>query len=287
MPFLLRATKTAFGPPLDVRLPELEYIAERLDQISDTPEWIPNSVRAYVLLSMEVLKLQHKLEKTGHYLLSSEREAYERVYSQGNVIGSYYLAGLLLTQALWPTHFRMSTAFREVFLRRLPSAVRIIEIGVGTGYHLRRLFEHSPGATYQGVDISPFSVEFARRFAFGTDASVSASFALQNATTGLSYEDAVFDAAICGEVLEHVEDPRGLLREIRRVLKPNAPFFMTTAIFAANIDHIYLFENAEQVREVIRDAGWQLEEEWVIPVYEGPSEASARPMSYASLLRSA
>ena len=286
MPFLLRATQTGFGSPLAERMPDLEYIAERLDALSDS-DWIAKSVRAYVLLSMEVLKLQYKLEKTGRYLLSSEREAYERVYSQSGVIDAYYLGGLLLTQALWPTHFAMSAAYTREFLPNLPADVRLIEVGVGTGYHLRRLFEHAPRAMYRGVDISQFSIDFSRRFAFGASQPESVEFSLQNATDGLGFDSASFDAAVCGEVLEHVEDPKALLVEIRRVLKPDARFFMTTAIFAAHIDHIYLFENAQQVRELIDRTGWRLEREWVIPVYEGSSEDSHRPMSYASILRPA
>ncbi len=287
MPFLLRATQTSFGAPLAERMPDLEYIAERLDALSDSSEWIGKSVRAYVLLSMEVLKLQHKLEKTGRYLLSSEREAYERVYSQGGVIDAYYLGGLLLTQALWPTHFAMSAAYSREFLPSLPAGARLIEVGVGTGYHLRRLFERVPSASYWGVDISQFSIEFARRFAFDAAQPEGATFSLQNAADGLDFDSESFDAAVCGEVLEHVEDPRSLLVEIRRVVKPGSPFFMTTAIFAAHIDHIYLFENAQQVRELIAESGWRLDREWVFPVYNSGSEDSHRPMSYASILRPA
>lgn len=287
MPFLLRATKTSFGAPLTERMPDLEYIAERLDALNDESDWIPKSVRAYVLLSMEVLKLQYKLEKTGRYLLSNEREAYERVYSQSGVIDAYYLGGLLLTQALWPTHFAMSTAYGREFLPYLSADAHLVEVGVGTGYHLRRLFERVPGATYRGVDISQFSIDFARRFAFGASQSADASFSLQNATDGLDFDSASLDAAVCGEVLEHVEDPRSLLLEIRRVLKPGAPFFMTTAIFAAHIDHIYLFENAQQVRDLIAESSWRVDREWVFPVYEGSPEESHRPMSYASILRPA
>ena len=38
--------------------------------------------------------------------------------------------------------------------------------------------------------------------------------------TSLPFEDESFDAAVLGEVLEHVEDDRGALREVARVLRP-------------------------------------------------------------------
>ncbi|MGH9340953.1 MAG: class I SAM-dependent methyltransferase [Acidobacteriota bacterium] len=39
----------------------------------------------------------------------------------------------------------------------------------------------------------------------------------------LPFSDGVFDGAVCTEVLEHVPDPKLLLAEIARVLKPSAP----------------------------------------------------------------
>lgn len=37
----------------------------------------------------------------------------------------------------------------------------------------------------------------------------------------LPFRDAVFDAVICSEMLEHVPDPMAVIKEISRVLKPN------------------------------------------------------------------
>jgi SAM-dependent methyltransferase len=282
-PFLARSAETAFGADLAHRLPVLEKIAARLEEISTGP-WIADAVKAYALLSLEFLKLQRKLEKTGAYLLRSEREAFDHVYDNVDVIGFYYLAGLLLSQALWPNHYGLLRAFED-FLPLIGARARVLEIGVGTGFHLRALLERVPDARYEGVDISRFAVEFAQRYAFGTEVPRDAHFTLQNATAGLSFTDATFDFAICGEVVEHVEEPLGLLREIRRVCKPGAAFFMTTAIFAANIDHIYLFEAAQDVRALVAASGWELERDWVFPVYGGDPEAVRKPAGYASILR--
>ena len=285
-PFLARATTTAKTFSLDERRPLLEHIAHRLSAIYPAG-WIPGAVRAYVMLSHEFQKLQIKLEETGRYLLSTERETFEQVYSQSDVLGGYYLPGLLLTQALWPNHFGMAKAFEEFYLPALPSGARVLEVGVGTGFHLRSMIDHGSLGHYDGVDISPFALDFAKKYALDDDAACSTSFVLQNATEGLAFDDATFDAAICGEVLEHVERPDTLLREIARVCKPGAPFFMTTAIFAAAIDHIYLFENARQVRELVLQNGWTSERDWIFPVYASEPEDSRKPASIAFLLRPA
>lgn len=47
-------------------------------------------------------------------------------------------------------------------------------------------------------------------------------------THPLPYQDASFDLVTCSEVLEHVENYRAVLREIRRVLKPGGLMVVTT-----------------------------------------------------------
>jgi SAM-dependent methyltransferase len=44
----------------------------------------------------------------------------------------------------------------------------------------------------------------------------------------LPYEDECFDLVTCSEVLEHVENYRAVLREIKRVLKPGGLMVVTT-----------------------------------------------------------
>ncbi len=43
----------------------------------------------------------------------------------------------------------------------------------------------------------------------------------------LPFRDATFDAVVCAEVLEHVGDPRHVIAEVERVLKPGGSFVAT------------------------------------------------------------
>ncbi|MBV8424311.1 MAG: class I SAM-dependent methyltransferase [Candidatus Eremiobacteraeota bacterium] len=282
MPFLRRAAESA-DVPLGTRARELEAIAQRLASM-DGDGWLERSVKGYVALSLEFLTLQRQLEKTGRYLLSSEREAFERVYSSPDVFLGYYLPGLLLSEALWPNHYRFGELFRGEFLQALPEEARVLEVGVGSGYHLRALFDRIPGVRYEAIDISSLAVQFAKSYALGDRTAADATFAIRNVMEGIPAAGATYDAVVCGEVLEHVEHPEQLLAEIRRVLRPGGVFFMTTVAFAANVDHIYLFENAEQIRALLRACGWSVKTELVLPVYPADSpDALRRPLNYATI----
>lgn len=286
MPFLRKAAEPGI-PPLRDRLAELEKIAERLAVLNGTNDWARSSVKGYVTLSMEFLTLQRQLEMTGRYLLSTEREAVERVYTNPGVFTRYYLPGLLLTEALWPNHYRINRFFLDKFVQRLHASDHLLEVGVGTGYHLRKIYDRLPQMHYTGVDISDLAIDFAQRYAFeGRRTPDGLTFRLGNATENIPLEDVSTDAAVCGEVLEHVERPDRLLAEIRRVLRPGKRLFLTTVVFAANIDHIFLFESADAIRKLLERAGWLLEDELVLPTYEKDSpEAIRRPMNYAAILR--
>ncbi|MBI5814220.1 MAG: class I SAM-dependent methyltransferase [Nitrospinae bacterium] len=288
MPLLLKATVEASCSPFAGRLATLELIGQRLNGIyGDPANWLRQSVRSYVVLSVEFLELQRRLEKCGHYLYSTEKEAMEHVYHNKDVYGSDYLNGLLLSQPLWPNHYLMNKVFfTEKFLPGIKKNPESLEVGVGTGFQLYQLLTAHEDVRYTGLDISDFAIDRAGKFAFGHKGRPNARFINRNVSDGIPFEDNKFDSVMMGEVLEHVENPLVVLKELARVAAPDAPIFVTTAIFAASSDHIYLFENAQEVRELISNAKLSIELEDVLPVYPSDSpESSKRPLNYCAVLK--
>lgn len=82
---------------------------------------------------------------------------------------------------------------------------RVLDIGCNTGMLADLL---KPGSTYTGVDIAPAMV--ARAQAHGLNALVGVA-------EDLPFPDGSFDAAVLGEILEHVFDPALVVEEAARV----------------------------------------------------------------------
>jgi hypothetical protein len=73
---------------------------------------------------------------------------------------------------------------------------------------------------------------------------------------------------LCVEVLEHLEDPVKFLNVLRAALKPGGRAFITAALNAPHVDHIYLYRDPEQVLDQLRSAGFSLEQAFVGAAYK-------------------
>ena len=103
---------------------------------------------------------------------------------------------------------------------------RLLDLGCGGGGVAVLLRDACGFAEVVGVDISEESVAKAREL--GVDA-----LQLNIDFEDLPFEDNSFDAAFCGEVLEHVINADHLLDELHRTLRPGAVAVLTTANLAS------------------------------------------------------
>ncbi|HRH58749.1 MAG TPA: class I SAM-dependent methyltransferase, partial [Chitinophagales bacterium] len=70
-----------------------------------------------------------------------------------------------------------------------------------------------------------------------------------------------YDFITMGEVLEHVEDPLSLLNRLNELLDDDGTIFITTPTNAPSIDHIYLFNNVQEIRDLINSTGFTIKSE--------------------------
>jgi 2-polyprenyl-6-hydroxyphenyl methylase / 3-demethylubiquinone-9 3-methyltransferase len=110
----------------------------------------------------------------------------------------------------------------------------ILDIGCGAGFATQRMSQ--AGYRILGVDLSEPSLRIARNYFRGLGLAAPLDnpggrdgcvFSRADAMS-LPFGDAVFDAVLCLDFLEHVENPRKVIAEAARVLKPGGLFFFHT-----------------------------------------------------------
>jgi len=104
--------------------------------------------------------------------------------------------------------------YRADITRHFATESKLLDIGCGTGW----LAEKFP--SYTGIDGSPEAVEIAR----GLGRNVIEG----DVDKPLPFADESFDAVVMKDLLEHVADPVGLVREARRVVRPGGRVFASS-----------------------------------------------------------
>ena len=102
-------------------------------------------------------------------------------------------------------------------LGNTPSATRLLDVGCSSGAFLRTAA--AVGLKVDGVEPSPEAAETARQAGFKVFSGV-----LEEAR----YPDGAFDAVTLIELVEHLREPRALLAECRRILRPGGVVMVTT-----------------------------------------------------------
>ncbi|MBF0499911.1 MAG: class I SAM-dependent methyltransferase [Candidatus Riflebacteria bacterium] len=88
---------------------------------------------------------------------------------------------------------------------------RILDAGCGEGITLGRLVERFPDKKIMGVDVDPKNISICKHHGLPV---------LNAHLQALPLMDEAFDSIILMEVIEHLETPRKILKELFRVLAP-------------------------------------------------------------------
>ncbi|BFM17049.1 class I SAM-dependent methyltransferase [Maricurvus nonylphenolicus] len=155
---------------------------------------------------------------------------------------------------------------------QLRAGDRFLDVGCGEGRHTIGAYL-TADVDAVGVDLCEKDLQTAQERAEGfldTDNSnKSLTFKVANALE-LPFEDNSFDKVICSEVLEHIPDYQGVLKEIDRVLKPNGVLAVSVPrawpeeicwrlskeYHEVEGGHIRIF-NAIQLRRDVERLGWK------------------------------
>ena len=217
-------------------------------------EGIRASIDAFVQFTTDVNLAQARYEADGHYQYQSFAEVNEIHYSQDDEMQGY-LWGIYLTNFLWAHHLEICLFFKDRFVDRLGSAQSLIEIAPGHGGWGAWALHELPNAQLRGYDISPTSIEIASSVMRAAGSGDRASYVEMDAMKLTELEPATADAGISSFLIEHLEQPGRLFEVIHHLLKPGGTFFVTAALTAAQIDHIYEFNNESEVVALAEQSG--------------------------------
>jgi len=190
--------------------------------------------------------------RSGKYTSTTFAEVNSRVYASPGVM-EYYMHGLLLSQFLFKHHYQTLSFFIDTLPQYVNTTKSYLEVGAGHGFYLSKaLTILDKQTTFTVVDISETSLKFAKQFTEDNRVEfiLGDIFEFDN---GKKY-----DFITLGEVLEHVEAPMELLSKLNNLLSDDGVLFFTTPTNAPAIDHIYLFNNVEEIRDIVRSAGFQI-----------------------------
>jgi len=216
---------------------------------------IDYAVSCYLQMLADVNYETLQFFKTGKYSSRSFLEVYNRVYNDPKVM-EYYMHGLLLSQFLWPHHYEILMWFNKVMNNNKNLIKKYLEVGGGHGLYISEAQDLIGNvAEFDLVDISQSSLNIAKKMIDNDNVKYILTDIFDY------YPTKRYDFITMGEVLEHVEDPVKLLKKLSTILSDNGKLLITTPTNAPAIDHIYLFEKAEDIRNVIKIAGFVIEED--------------------------
>jgi hypothetical protein len=140
---------------------------------------------------------------------------------------------------------------------------------------------------FEGIDISPTSVEMTNSILESGLHGIFSNYGIYESDFLEHRLSEKYDAIVMGEVLEHVENPEAFLQKIYDISHSDSYIYITTCINAPAIDHIYLFEDFEQLERLVDNSGLYIEDRLLVP-YSGmtieESEKEKLPINIAMIL---
>jgi SAM-dependent methyltransferase len=152
----------------------------------------------------------------------------------------------------WWYRGRRNVIERVIADLKLPARARILDAGCGSGRNMVELARHG---TVTGVELSDTSIEVARERGAGE--------VIAGSVLDMPFDGDSFDLSVCLDVIEHLEDDLGALRELRRVLAPGGSLLVTVPAYQwlwsghDEVNHHHRRYTRRSLQRVAEQAGWE------------------------------
>jgi ubiquinone/menaquinone biosynthesis C-methylase UbiE len=114
--------------------------------------------------------------------------------------------------------------------KQMPCPKRILDVGSGRGYDTQRLAGQFPSAEVVGLEYAEAGVELSQKY------KTDRLRFVQGDAMSMPFDDGQFDMAFSMATIEHVADPKKMVEQIYRVLKPGG-----IALVATHPEHYWRF----------------------------------------------
>ncbi|MGC8858360.1 MAG: class I SAM-dependent methyltransferase [Ignavibacteria bacterium] len=244
----------------EFRIQAEKFFGQYLNYLNKNGKDLNYAVDCYLKMLADIAYEHIKFIEKGKYSSSSFEEVHQRVYNNPEVM-EYYMHGLLLSQFLWEQHYQILKFFTKGIMQRQQRIDRYLEIGAGHGLYISEAIKLlGKDTSFDLVDISETSLNMSKEFIVEKD---RVNFYKEDIY--LYNKPGYYDFITMGEVLEHVEKPLELLIKINSLLCNSGEAFITTPTNAPAIDHITLFNNVQEIRDLLIRANLVITEEVVLP----------------------
>jgi SAM-dependent methyltransferase len=152
----------------------------------------------------------------------------------------------------WWYRGRRTVIERVLTGMRLPARARILDAGCGSGRNMVELAHHG---SVTGVELSETSVELARARNVGE--------VISGSVLDMPFPADSFDLAVSLDVIEHLEDDLGALREMRRTVTPGGSLLVTVPAYPwlwsghDEINHHHRRYTRRSLELVAEQSGWE------------------------------
>ncbi len=241
-------------------------------------------VDSYLLMVEDIMIEQTRFLKTGRYRYSSIKETYDNVYSNRDYMFKYMI-GVALSQFLWRNHRDMFLFFKDC-INKLEGE-NYLEIGPGHGLFFLEAMRKGGFINYYGIDISETSLQITKEFLHYSIDKKNVNMHLILGDITKKDFNTKFDFITMGEVMEHVEQPNKLIHSVYDKLNNKGKAYISTCANSPVIDHIYLYNSVDEIREDITASGLKIIGEKVISIDNIPEEewiSRKANLSYACIV---
>ena len=212
--------------------------------------------------------------RNGKYSCQNQSIAFDNVYSNKNLM-SYYMNALLISQILWKHHFNMFMYFKNNINSHFDGSfeINILDVGPGHGFFSFLTKKSIPNfKKIDIVDISESSLIMTERIIGNENGKIK----YHNADI-FNFESTMrYDLILIGEVIEHLDNPIGILKKLSSLLTDIGVLWLTTPTNAPALDHVYLFKSKKEVEDLIKISDLEIIDSYGIYAEDVSEESATR-----------